>query len=80
MSSAGDVGTHQSGLCVEHIRIDLFQLITAFIVVAVAGGGGKACGTDPVFAERSQYLGLIVFRYLIDRLKRSRNRAMASWP
>ena len=69
MGAAGDVGAHQGSFCAEGVCVDLFQLVTAFVVVAVSGGGGKAGGADPVFPECGQYLCLVVFRYLVDFVK-----------
>ena len=51
VGTTGDVGSNQSGFRMEYISIDLLQLVTALVVIAIAGGGGKAGGADPVFPE-----------------------------
>ena len=66
MGAAGDLGTDQSGLGVKHVGIHPLQIVPAVVIIAVAGGGGKAGGTDPIFLHSPDHLGLIVFCYLID--------------
>ena len=66
MGAAGDLGPYQGGFRVEHIGIDLFQGIPAQVIVAVAGGGGKTGGGDPVFLHGRQNLGLIVLGHGIN--------------
>ena len=50
----------------EGVGVDLLQFVTAFVIVAVAGGSREASGADTVFPESGQYFGLIVFGYLVD--------------
>ena len=66
MGSAGNLGTHQGSLGVEHVGIDLFQGVPAVVVVAVAGGGGEAASGDPIFLHGPDHLGLVVFGYLVN--------------
>ena len=69
VSAAGDLGTHQRGLGVEHVGIDALEVVTAFIVVTVAGGGGKVGGVHAVFLHGGKDFGLIIFGDLIDGIK-----------
>ena len=66
MSAAGDLRAHQSRFGVEGFGIDFFQLLTADVIVAVAGGSGKAVGTDLVNLHGVKDLGLVVFCHLIN--------------
>ena len=45
----------------EHIGVDPLQVVPALVVVAVASGGGKVGGVDPVFLHGVEDLGLVVF-------------------
>ena len=69
MSAAGDLRADQCSLCVEHIGIDLLQIVTACVIVTIAGGGGKVGGVDPVFLHGGQDFSLVVFSNLINCLK-----------
>ena len=60
MSTAGDLRTHKGSLRVEHVSINVFQVVTAHIIVAVAGGCGKAGGGNPVFLHGRQDLCLVI--------------------
>ncbi|CAN4044771.1 Peptidase propeptide and YPEB domain, partial [Dysosmobacter welbionis] len=66
MGAAGDLGTDQSRLRVEHIGVHSLQVVPAVIVVAVAGGGGKVGGVYPVFLHGGQDLALVVLCRLIN--------------
>ena len=60
MGAAGDLGPDQRRLRVEGVGVDPFQIVPAHVVIAVAGGGGKAGGPHPVFLHGGQDLGLVV--------------------
>ena len=60
MGAAGDLRPDQCRLRVEGVGVDPFQIVPAHVVIAVAGGGGKAGGTYPVFLHGGQNLGLVV--------------------
>ena len=66
MRSAGDLRADKRGLRAEGVRVDLFQLFAAHIVVAVAGRCGKARRVHAVFMHGAQNLRLIIFRSLVD--------------
>ena len=52
---------HQSGLGAENLGIDLIQLISAQVVVAVTGGADKVSVGHPVGLERLQHpLGVLL--------------------
>ena len=69
MGAAGDMGADQCRFCVEYIRIDLLQLVSALVVIGVTGGCGEASGADTVFPECCQNLGLVVFSHLVNFFK-----------
>ena len=63
------MGANQSSFRMEYIGIDLLQLVTTFVVVAVTGGCGEAGGGYAILSERGQDLGLVVFRNLVNGVK-----------
>ena len=69
MGAAGDLGAYQGGLGVEDVGIDLLQLFPAYVVVAIAGGGGKAGGGNLVFLHGKEHLALVVLRHAVDGLE-----------
>ena len=69
MGAAGDLRAHQGGLRVKDVRVDSLQVIPALVVVAVAGGGGKVGGVDPVFLHGGQNLALVILRGPVNRVK-----------
>ena len=69
VGTAGDVGTHQGGLRMEHIGIHLLKGITAQIVIAVAGGSCETGSRHPVLLHGGNDLGLVVFSDLVDLRK-----------
>ena len=62
MGAAGDLRPDQCRFRVEGVGVDPFQIVPAHVVIAVAGGGGKAGGPHPVFLHGGQNLSLIVLR------------------
>ena len=62
MGTAGNLRPHQRRLGMKHIGIDLFQPVSALVVVAVACGGGKAGCADLVLLHGVQHLALIDLR------------------
>ena len=69
MSAAGDLGTHQSSLRVEHIGVDPLQVVPALVIVAVTGGSGEMGGVHPVFLHGRKDLTLVVLCRLVDGFK-----------
>ena len=69
MGAAGDLRAHQRGLGVEGIGVDALQIVATHVVIAIAGGGGKALGADAVFLHRADDLGLIILRHAVDLIE-----------
>ena len=61
VGAAGDLRPDQGSLGVEYVGVDLFQGVPAQVIVAVAGGSGKAGGADPILPHGIEHLGLVVF-------------------
>ena len=74
MGAADDLRTDQSGLRMKGVRIDPLQGVAAQIVVAVAAGGSKAGGADPVFLHGRDDLGLVVFRDAVNGVEAGTQR------
>ena len=69
MGAAGDLRAHQRGLGVKGVGVDALEIVAAHVVIAIAGGGGKALGADAVFLHRADDLGLIILRHAVDLIE-----------
>ncbi len=69
MGAAGDLGAYQGGLRVKDIGVDALQRVPAVVVIAVARGGGKMSGVDPVFLQGQQDFILVIFGDLVNARK-----------
>ena len=80
MGAAGDLGPHQGGLGPEDGGVDLLQPLPAHVVVAVAGGGGKAGRVHAVFPHGKDDLALVQLGHLVDLLKARLQRRQGLLP
>lgn len=63
----------QRSLCMEHIRENLLDCVSAGVIVAVTGRPAKVHVPNPVLLERGKHLILIVRHDIIQRRKLPRN-------